>query len=304
MEKARTRWLGYGACAMAGALWGTGFYFGKIALAEMSSNHMVLWRFLFACVALIPLALRHREKLAMQEWRTLLLASFLGIPVQFLVQFYGLSLTTVSHASLMVGTMPVILGVGASLFTNERLDVVGWIALLGSTAGVALIVMGGSHHASAHGPSLTGDLLIVLALVISLAWILLNKHLMQMHSPAVVTAYGVLTGTAMMIPFVLVVSGLPPVHGVSTKAWIALAASGVLCTACTTMLWNWGMNHVPASRAAVFLNIEPMLGSFLGVKLLGDTLGPSAWFGGAMILAAAVTLTTRPEQKFAEGVLE
>ena len=296
--------LGYGACALASALWGTGFYFGKIALAAMSSNHMVLWRFLFACAALVPLAIGHGDRLAAQEWRTLLLASFLGIPVQFLVQFYGLSLTTVSHASLMVGTMPVILGVGASLFTKERLDVIGWMALVGSTVGVALIVLGGSHHTSGTGPSLAGDLLVVLALIISLAWILLNKHLMELHSPAVVTAYGVLSGTAMMIPFVLVVSGLPPVHGVSMKAWIALAASGVLCTACTTMLWNWGMNRVPASRAAVFLNIEPMLGSFLGVKLLGDSLGPSAWFGGAMIIAAAVTLTTRPEQKFVDGVLE
>lgn len=289
---------------MAGALWGTGFYFGKIALAEMSSNHMVLWRFLFACIALAPLALMHRERLAAKEWRTLLFASFLGIPVQFLVQFYGLSLTTVSHASLMVGTMPVILGVGATVFTKERLDWIGWTALLGSTAGVALIVLGGRHHASKQGPSLAGDMLVVLALVIALGWILMNKHLMEMHSPTVVTAYGVLSGTAMMIPFVLLVSGPPPLHGVSPKVWLALAASGVLCTACTTMLWNWGMHHVPASRAAVFLNIEPMLGSFLGLQLLGDQLGPLAWVGGGMILAAAVTLTTRPEQVFSDGLLE
>ena len=64
------------------------------------------------------------------------------------------------------------------------------------------------------------------------------------------------------------------------------------------------MHHVPASRAAVFLNIEPMLGSFLGLQLLGDQLGPLAWVGGGMILAAAVTLTTRPEQVFSDGLLE
>ncbi len=300
----RSNALGYGACALAGALWGTGFYFGKIALAEMSSNHMVLWRFVFACVVLTPFALTHGARLNKKEWRTLLIASFLGIPVQFLVQFYGLSLTTVSHASLMVGTMPVILGVGATVFTKERLDWIGWLALVGSTIGVALIVLGGTHAQSSKGPTLVGDMLVVLALIISLAWILLNKNLMETHSPTLVTAYGVLSGTAMMIPFVLLVSGPPPVHGVSLKAWLALAASGVLCTAATTMLWNWGMHRVPASRAAVFLNIEPMLGSFLGVQLLGDRLGPFAWFGGGLILAAAVTLTTRPAQVMAEGLLE
>ena len=300
----RVHALGYGACGLAGALWGTGFYFGKIALAEMSPNHMVLWRFIFACVVLAPFALSHREKLTGKEWRTLLIASFLGIPVQFLVQFYGLSLTTVSHASLMVGTMPVILGVGATLFTKERLDRIGWLALIGSSVGVSLIVLGGTRATSKQGPSLIGDLLIVVALIISLAWILLNKHLMETHSATLVTAYGVLSGTAMMVVYVLAVSGPPPVHGVSVKAWAALAASGVLCTACTTMLWNWGIHRVPASRAAVFLNIEPMLGSYLGVQLLGDRLGPFAWVGGGMILAAAVTLTTRPQQVMAGGLLE
>jgi drug/metabolite transporter (DMT)-like permease len=299
--------LGYGACALAGGLWGTGFYFGKIALGEMSSNHMVLWRFLFACAALIPFALTHRERLAPREWRTLLLASFLGIPLQFLVQFRGLALTTVSHASLMVGTMPVILGAGVTIFTKERLDRIGWLALVGSTVGVALIVLGGSHAHLAtrtQGPSLEGDMLVVFSLVIALFWILLNKHLMMTHSPTLVTAYGVLSGTVMMVPIVLAMSGPPPVHGISMKAWGALAASGVLCTGCTTMLWNWGIHHVPASRAAVFLNIEPMLGSLLGVQLLGDTLGPFAWVGGGIIIAAAVTLTTRPEQVMVEGLLE
>ena len=129
--------LGYGACALAGCLWGTGFFFGKIALAEMGVEHMVFYRFLFACVVLAPLVLRHPARLTPAEWRVLLLASFLGVPVQFLVQFYGLSLTTVSHAALMVGTMPVLLAMAASLFAHEHLDATGWLALVVSTAGVA-----------------------------------------------------------------------------------------------------------------------------------------------------------------------
>src|SRR5271163_4210149 len=149
--------LGYAACAAAGCLWGTGFYFGKIALREMGVGHMVLYRFLFACLGLLPILLRRSggstglggaASLSGREWRALLLASFLGVPVQFLMQFWGLKLTNVSHACLMVGTMPVILAVGAHLFAHERLDKVGWSALIGSTAGVGLIVLsgvGGAH---------------------------------------------------------------------------------------------------------------------------------------------------------------
>jgi drug/metabolite transporter (DMT)-like permease len=277
---------------VASALWGCGFFFGKIALAEMGFAHMVLYRFFFAMVPLAPLLLTHRPGLSAKEWRTLAIASFLGVPVQFLIQFYGLSLTTVSHAALMVGTMPVILAVGATVFVHERLDVTGWVALAASTTGAALIALG-RHATGAGNPSLTGDLLVVVSLAIALGWILLNKKLMDRHSPIVVTAYGLLLGTLMLLVWVPARYGLPPVAHVSMKAWLALAASGVLCTATTTLLWNWGMTQVPASQAGVLLNMEPLIGSLLGVLVLGEYLGPTAWTGGCLILAAAITLTTR-----------
>jgi drug/metabolite transporter (DMT)-like permease len=303
LEHPRTAayWLGYGACALAGCFWGTGFYFGKVVLAHMGVGHMVFYRFVFACIGLLPFALRHRPKLNGREWRLLLIASFFGIPVQYLVQFYGLSLTTVSHASLMVGSMPVLLGAAATLFAGERLDRIGWAALVSSTIGVALIVLGGHHSSGGKGPSLVGDLLVLAALLVSLFWILMNKRLMERHPPAVITVYGVYSGAIMIAVWVLLQDGVPPVHGVPLSAWLASAASGLFCTAGSTLLWNWGIHHVPASRAAVFLNIEPMLGSFLGVELLGDQLGPLAWIGGVLILAAAVTLTTRPHGGDASG---
>ena len=296
--------LGYGACMVAGCLWGTGFYFGRLALNEMSVEHMVLYRFLFACLGMLPVALSHRVRLTGAEVRLLVVSAALGIPVQFLLQFHGLARTTVSHASLMVGAMPVMLGVAATLFAGERLDRIGWMALFASTIGAALLTMGGSHGAHTRGqPSLTGDLMVLVSLLAALAWILLSKKLMLTHSPSVVSAYTILVGGAMLLPWVLgpwLLTPLtharvapPPFAAISWTAWGALAFSGLFCTAVTTLLWNWGIHHVPASRAGVFLNIEPALGSWLGVQLLGEHLGAFAWVGGGLILAAAVTLTTR-----------
>ena len=236
------------------------------------------------------------------------------MPVQFLMQFHGLNHTTVSHASLMVGTMPVLLAAAAAMFAGERLEWVGWTALVASTIGAALIVLGGHRGPAAQGqPTLAGDLMVVASLCMALAWVLLNKKLMDSHSPPVVTAYTIMAGTVMLAiwilgpwilkPWIPNHSAPPPFLHVSATAWTALAISGLACTATTTLLWNWGIHHVPASRAGVFLNIEPALGSFLGVKLLGEHLGPYAWLGGALILGAAITLTTRahePQPAFLE----
>jgi drug/metabolite transporter (DMT)-like permease len=294
---------GFAACALAGTFWGCGFFFGKIALAEMNVGTMVFYRFAFASLGLLPLLFTHPPRLSASEWRTLLFASFLGVPAQFLIQFRGLQLTTVSHASLMVGTMPVILAVGAMFFAKERLHRVGWLCLVVSTIGAALIALAGHHRPTANGPSLQGDLLVVLSLAIALFWVLLNKKLVERHSAVVVTAYGLVSGTVMLCFAVPAIYGLPPIHGISLKAWGASAAAGLICTASSTMLWNYGMTQVPASQAGVFLNIEPLIGSLLGVFLLGDQLGPPAWIGGALILAAAITLTSRSQASIEEPAL-
>jgi drug/metabolite transporter (DMT)-like permease len=288
-----SRPLGFLACASAGALWGTGFFFGKIALREVSVGHMVFYRFLFAALPMLPLAKGRGERWTGAEWRLLTVAAFFGIPLQFLVQFKGLSITSLSHAALMIGTLPVILAAAAALFLKERLDAVGWTAMLSSTAGACMIALGG--HDTNGTSSLLGDSLIVLSVVIALVWLLGNKKLLLRHNALELSARSLLLGTAMLFVWVPLQYGMPPVHGISLKAWLALAASGVLCTAATNLLWNWGMTQVPASQGGIFINLEPVIGSVLGVTMLHEHLGLVAWVGGALIVGAAVVLSTRSD---------
>jgi drug/metabolite transporter (DMT)-like permease len=297
-ERQKNRSLGFLSCALASSLWGCGFYFGKIALVEMNVGAMILCRFLFATLALTPLLLTHwrnfrSTRFSRQDWSLLLISSFLGIPLLFFIQFSGLSHTTVSHASLMVGAMPVLLAVAAALFAHERMNRSGWLALSLSTLGAMLIALGARHASGANQPTLYGDLLVLFSLLIGMVWILLNQRLLRHHSTVVVTTYGIVCGTAMLFALVLLLNGPPHLAHLSLRVWLALAASGLFCTASTTLLWNWGITQIPASQAGVLLNMEPLAGSLLGVFLLHESLGPSARTGGGMILFAAVLISTR-----------
>jgi drug/metabolite transporter (DMT)-like permease len=60
------------------------------------------------------------------------------------------------------------------------------------------------------------------------------------------------------------------------------------------------MTQVPASQAGVLLNMEPLIGSLLGVLVLRESLGPSAFAGGALILTAALVVTTRSRTRTRE----
>ncbi len=288
--------MAYLALAAAGCTWGTGFYFAKIALTEMGVGHMLLYRFAFGCLGLLPVAFRVRSVPRLSDVPLFLAAAALYIPIQFLVQFEGLARTTVSHASLMVGTLPLTLAIAAVIFTHERLDRIGWSMIVISTVGAILIVLQARSGSSATGgATLVGDLLVLVSLFAGVAWVLVTQRVMHRghgYSSVVMTVYVVFLGSIMLVAWVLFSDGPPPIH-LSTHVWLALAAQGLLATTAATLLWNWGLRRVPAARAGIFVSFEPVVGSILGVTLLGDSLGPVAILGGVLIVGAATVFSLR-----------
>jgi drug/metabolite transporter (DMT)-like permease len=255
---------------------------------------MVLFRFVFACAGLVPFIFFDRPRFAGSEWGWILAASVLGVPIQYLVQFKGLSLTTVSHASLMVATLPMLLAIAAVLFSGERLHSGGWFALAASTVGAGLIALSSEKASGTTHASIQGDLLVVLSMFAAIAWILISKRLMRRHSAVMVTMFIYWIGTVLLAAVVITTSGVPSVH-YSTRAWIAVVEQGLFATASTTVLWNWGLKRVPASQAGIFVNLEPLVGAILGVSVLHEVLGWMALAGGGLIIGGAVYFSYKPE---------
>jgi drug/metabolite transporter (DMT)-like permease len=277
------------ALMLAGSLWGTGFLFGKIAFREMSVSTDVTLRFCFGSLILLPLLFHPARRFTRGDFWKALLASIVGIPLQFLIQFKGLALTTVSHASLMVSTLPILLALSAVLFLHERLRLFEWAVLLLSTLGAALISV--SKTCGGPQPRMLGDLLVVLSMIAAVFLALLTKRLMETYDPSYVTASTIVAGTVLLIAWTEIFEH--PKFTFSARAWLAVAAQGVLATAMAFMLWNWGMARLPAAKAGIFFNMEPVVGTLLGVIFLHERLGGLTLLGGAMILCGAVYFSTR-----------
>ena len=144
----------------------------------------------------------------------------------------------------------------------------------------------------------------MLSLCTALAWILLSKKLMQSRIvPSVVTAYTILAGTVMLVIWILgpmlanpwratklqphlsLTSARPPGSRLPSAAWPARPPR----LSCGTGASITFPLRAPASSSTLNRHSAPIL----GVKLLGEHLGPFAWVGGALILGAAIVLTTR-----------
>lgn len=295
MNKIRDSYGGaLGALALACSLWGMTFIFGKIAFNELSVSQVVLYRFVVAAVALLPFALRRGVHVEPQDVPHFLLAGFLTVPLTFMLQFGGLALTSVARASLIIGGLPPMLALAAVVFQNERLSLRSWGAIIASTIGVLLIV--GFPEA---GASWIGDGLVLLSLVTTVGWVLLNKQLSQKYTGLTATCVILATGALMLLPISLLWDGLPRID-TSSGVWLSVLAMGLLCTALTFTLWNWALQRVPAGRAGVFVNLEPVVGVVLGALLFHDALSALTLIGGLLVLLAAGVVSF-PEKGFSPG---
>jgi len=279
--------------AAAGCLWGTGFLFGKIAFAEMNVSENVSYRFVVGSLALTPIlwkrSLRFRDRRA---WLLLLVASIVGVPIQFLLQFNGLELTTVSHASLIVGTLPVLLALSSAVLFKDKLKSYEYGLMLLSATGAVLIAF---SKKSSYGPqpTLQGDILVFASMFAALVMILITKRLIAAYGSLQVTAAMITMGTIILL--IWIEATHPLRFHFSPRIWLAVIAQGVLATTAAYLFWTWGLARVPAARAGVFLNLEPLVGTLLGMVILQERLGALGSVGGVLILVSAAYFSRRPQ---------
>lgn len=306
-----TKAQAFTALAAAGSLWGTGFLFGKWALEELSVGQMVFYRFVFASLGFAPAVIRGlarpASRIPRRDFLLIFICALVGVPIQFIIQFEGLAHTTVSHASLMVGGLPVLLAAGSALFAHERVTVSRWIALIASTVGAALIALGASTGEGGSYATVLGDLLVATSLLAAVVWILITQRLMRSgrYTPISASAYVMTLGAVLLAIWVVATEGPPPIH-LTLKTWASVAAMGLCATTVTTYLWNWGLSHVPASQAGVFINLEPVIGAVLGIIVFSDVLGPYALIGGVLVVGAAVYVASsdnHPEDRSRERAI-
>jgi len=270
------------------AIWGGSFLMGKVALEELTPADTALWRFLIAGVSFLPLVRRVPRPATAREWGHVALAALLGVPLLFVLQLEGLSRTTATKSALMIGTLPPMAALVAVVALGERLTARVAVSLLLSCAGLALVI--GLPGA---GGSLTGDLLVILSVAVSVAFIMLSRPLTVRLGALGTSVWTMLLGAAWLLLLVPLWKGVPHVPQ-KPSTWAALLGLGVACTTVAQPLWNVGLRALGAARASLFVNLEPVFGALLGVLVLREPFGLGLAAGGGLVLAAALLAAWEP----------
>ena len=284
----------------ANAVYGTAYVVMRPAVDAFGPVTLAFLRLAIGFAIVAPLGLggraAGRAPLSGADRRGLFWMGFIGFTLAMALAHWGLAWSTATNAALLVATEPIALVALAPVVLGERLTGrEGWgtaLALLGATV---IVVNGVPGLTVAIAPHWRGDLLLLLSGVCFAAYSLLGRPLLARHPSIRVTAWSFLWGLVTTAPLAAVewqVATRSPWTATSVAAVLYL---GVVMTGLGYLVWNWALERVSAARAAIYLNVQPLVGTLLGVVWLGEPLSAFTVAGGCLVvLGLWLALTGRP----------
>jgi O-acetylserine/cysteine efflux transporter len=283
------------ALIAAGLLWGTTVPLSKLALDWLAPGWLTVVRFGVAAAVLLAVARRRpggrtAQGSALRAAFTpgVLIAGAFGYGGSVMVQNAGIGRTSVTHAALLIGAVPVLVAIIAAVWYRAVARPVAWFGFAVSLGGVGLVTTGSGGG----GATMAGDGLVLASLLLSATVTVAQGRLLAGRDPIAVTAVQFLGATLGSLPVAAVSEGVPaaPAGAGVVLAVVALALAGTLAP---FTLFAFGQSRVSAEVAGAFLNLEPLVGAFAGVVAFGDSVGLVQVAGGAAILAG-IALSSLP----------
>ena len=274
------------------AVWGSTFVLIKDVVARMPVADFLAVRFAIAAAAMLVLFGRPVLRLGRRQVvRGLLLGVVYGIGQ--LLQTWGLSLIAPSVSGFATGMYVVFTPILAMLLLRQRMAGVVWLAVLLSTAGLALLSLNGVSVDLGVWLTLASAALYALHIVGLGQWSRKGEAFGMSAVQMVAIAAVCLLATAPHGPV------LPPDH----NAWFGVLYMALVAGAGAMLMQTWAQSHLPATRAAIVMTTEPVFAAAFAVALGSDVLTWRMLLGGGMILAAMYLVELMPRRAARAGEL-
>lgn len=293
MPNNRLAWPAFFALVAATLLWGGSFIAMKIAMRGFSPLLVVFCRMALAS-AVFGLLWRRLGgfRAARGDWPGLLFMGFCEPCLYFVFEAKALTLTQASQAAMVTALLPLLTAVVAAMVLKEKLEGKTLAGLLLAVAGVAVMSLSGEATTEAPHPIL-GNFLEFLAMCCAVGYIITAKRLAVRHRPLYLTAMQSFTGAVFFAPVLF----FTPFPGhIQAGPALAVVFLGLGVTFVAYGLYNYGVSHAPAAKAAAFINLIPVVACLLSRFFLGETLTGLQWAGGLVALAG-VGITARPGRR-------
>jgi drug/metabolite transporter (DMT)-like permease len=288
----------YAALLLIATLWGTFPATGKLAVADLPPVFLTAVRGVIASTFLVVLLIRSGAEtargLGADSIRAFVLLGVLGLVLSTQLSYFGYAYTTAANAAILQAATPVLVALGARAYLGERLRRRQQAGVALSSLGMLVVVTDGRLVLLRVEELRAGDFITMVGLVAWMAYTLYGKRVIVTHSPALTTTAAYVTGTCVLVAEAALTAPLfpRPVFG-SVQAW-AIVVYHALFGAVAHIWWYRAVERVGASRAAVFMNVTPIVGVALAATLLAEPVGVWEILGTLLVLAGVALTTATP----------
>jgi drug/metabolite transporter (DMT)-like permease len=264
-------------------LWGSSFLFmleGVNAFGPIATSWV---RVFLAALMLTPVLLWRREMGGLRlHWRLTLMVGLMSSGIPFVLYGFALQHISTGMSSIFNATTPLFGALIAWTWLGDRLNTSRALGLAVGFVGVVLLTsdVTAQMRFGSDGSALAVAACLVATFFYGLAGNFIKRYL-QNVSPMVTTT-GSLWGASAVLA--LPAWWLWPEQAPPLRAWLALGAAGLLCTALAYVLYFRLMLRTGPARAMTVTYLIPVFANVLGVVLLDEVITHWMLLGGAVIV--------------------
>ncbi len=257
------------------AVWGSTFFLIRDLVEHVPSADFLAVRF---AIASVVMALVFRRQTLALTRREVLIGVGLGVlyGLAQLLQTVGLEHTDASVSGFVTGTYVVLTPVLGAVLLRDRIPGSTWLAVGLATVGLGVLSLRGMSVGFGEAVTLAAAVLYAL-------------HIIGLgrYSTAA-SATGLATVQAFVITAVALVGAVP--GGITLPQgggqWASLLYMALIAGAVALWAQTWAQSHLPATRAAIVMTMEPVFAAFFAVLFGGESLTARMLLGGGLVLTA------------------
>jgi drug/metabolite transporter (DMT)-like permease len=285
-ESRRTTLLATAALLAVTACWGSTFFLIHDLLDRVPTLDFLAVRFAIASVTLVALAPKALGRLSRDSRRQAVVLGCLYGVAQIL-QTAGLAETPASVSGFITGMYVVATPIFAALILRSRIGVLTWTAVALAMTGLGVLTLSGFSIGYGEALIFVAAMLYALHIVGLGAW----------SDPQ--EALGMALVQLMVITVICTVGTAP--NGIVLPErlddWVSVLYMAVFAGAGAMIGQTWAQAHLPATRAAIIMSMEPVFAALFAVLFGGESATVRMIFGGLLVLAAMILAEVAPRRK-------
>ena len=161
--------------------------------------------------------------------------------------------------------------------------------MLVAISGIVALQLG---RTGGRGPTLAGDLIVLLSGSVFALYAVFGKSLTSRYGSLTANTFAYTGGAVVMLPLALWQANTFDLSRVSAAAWAAVVYMAVFSAVLAYMIFYYALERLPASRVSALSYLQPVLATVLAALILGETPGAGFAVACALVLAG-VFLTER-----------